>query len=98
MTLLTLVAARLGSGGSLCAQPQAPAGPGAPAILTLPATLPAPAPADWPASYPNWWHERGVIDTSRIAEPDNHAPLNQGQLWHLAAQGIGELDTSLAPV
>ena len=64
----------------------------------------APGEPGWPASYPVWWYRaedpaRGVIDATRLSRAqDNAALLNQGQLWNLAAQGIEELETQLAPI
>jgi len=60
--------------------------------------------AAWPATYPSWWYNaedpaNGVINATLPAfNQHNFAPLNQGQLWNLAAQAIQELDSQLATV
>ena len=41
------------------------------------------------AQAPQWWIERDVTDSS--ATPNDYAPVNQGQLKHLAAQAYEEL-------
>ena len=61
-------------------------------------------PANWPADYPAWWYNpsdpaSGVINaTVTPLNQKNLSPLSQGQLWNLAAQGIAELNRSLAPI
>lgn len=45
------------------------------------------------AAAPVWWSERGVTIAS--AEPDDYAPVNQGQLKNIAAAAIAELDAKL---
>lgn len=59
-------------------------------------------PANWPAHYPDWWYHadpsKRVVDETKLDEQDNYAPINQGQLLHLASMGILELDEQLAPI
>ena len=45
------------------------------------------------AAVPHWWIARGVINTNQ--PPDNYAPVNQGQLKHIATQAYWELEAKL---
>ncbi|HOW97392.1 MAG TPA: thrombospondin type 3 repeat-containing protein [Kiritimatiellia bacterium] len=46
------------------------------------------------AEGPAWWTTRGVLDTN--APAGDYAPVNQGQLKHIAVQACSELDDSIA--
>jgi len=45
------------------------------------------------ADYPAWWSERGVIDESR--QPQDHHPVNQGQVKWIATQAAEEFNAKL---
>lgn len=70
--------------------------------LSFTVQLDSSLPSNWPNTYPLWWYDptspsKGLIDATKPElNQQNHSPLLQGQLLHMAAQGIAELDTQLA--
>ncbi|WOO43031.1 pectinesterase family protein [Rubellicoccus peritrichatus] len=55
-------------------------------------------PANWPANYPEWWYHQGVMNTTDLDNPMNHAPVNQGQVFWMADRAIHELNTQLESI
>jgi hypothetical protein len=45
------------------------------------------------AEMPQWWIERGIIDTNEV--PNDYAPVNQGQVKHVAYQAYLEFEQKL---
>ena len=44
-------------------------------------------------SAPSWWSQRGVL-VENVA-PDDHSPVNQGQLKNIAKAAVAEMDSKL---
>jgi len=45
------------------------------------------------ADYPEWWSERGVVDDA--LQPQDHHPVNQGQVKWMAVQAAAEFQDKL---
>ncbi len=45
------------------------------------------------AAMPQWWTDRGIIDTNAVV--NDYAPVNQGQVKHVATQAYLEIDQKL---